>query len=69
MSDTTHIIDGKENPAFKPGEDVKVSGVYDELDEDGKATGRGATCTAGEPFPPTEDNGYAWRLREPSNME
>lgn len=65
----THVIDGKANPTFKPGEEVEVSGVYDELDGEGNWTGRGATCTHGEPFPPTEDNGFTWRLREPSNME
>lgn len=64
-----HIIDGVLNPTFKPRAKVKVSGIYEQLDEKGKPVGQSATCTKGERFPPTLDNGFTWRLREASNLE
>ena len=38
--------------AYKPGEIVKVSGIYSVVHEDGKNTFE-VTCVEGEHFPPT----------------
>lgn len=66
---TDYIIDGVTNPTFVPGEQVQVSGIYDQLDDQGNPVGQSATCTEGEVFPPTLDNAFTWRLREASNLE
>jgi hypothetical protein len=38
--------------SFKPGQIVKVSGIYSVVNEDGKGTFE-VTCLEGEHFPPT----------------
>lgn len=38
--------------AYKPGERVKVSGIYSVVQDDGKDTFE-VTCVEGEHFPPT----------------
>jgi hypothetical protein len=47
---------------FKPGETCPVSGQYELVDETGQGTEIERTVTAGEPFPPTEEAGWTFRL-------
>jgi hypothetical protein len=50
---------------FKPGTRVKTSGLYQEIDTKGSPIDRDqATCTKGEPFPPTNAKGHRWVLVE-----
>jgi hypothetical protein len=54
---------------YRPGQIVPVgdSGIYAEVNRFSVCTGRNATCVSGEPFPPTDDNGYGWVLIQRSN--
>jgi hypothetical protein len=52
---------------YVPGQVVLISGIYAELDRSGLRTLRNATCTKGEVFPPTRDNGYGWVLLQRTN--
>lgn len=47
-----------------PGDRVEVSGVYVQWNGLGGSLERRATCTAGEPFPPTDEEGFYWQLEE-----
>lgn len=52
---------------YRPGQTVPVSGIYAEVTKSGAPTGRNAVATEGEPFSPTQGNGYGWVLIQPSN--
>ena len=47
----------------KPGEEVEISGLYRQYTPDPKRV----TCTKGEPFPPTTEDGSYWMLEEATN--
>jgi hypothetical protein len=53
-------------PIYRPGQTVPRSGQYGVCDRLGIYLGREATCTRGEPFPPTRPGTaeYGWRLRD-----
>jgi hypothetical protein len=46
---------------YRPGQIVPQSGIYEELTTGGVKVTE-VTCVKGEPFPPTEWNGYHYRL-------
>jgi len=52
---------------YKPGNIVPASGVYAELTAIWILTGRNVTCVQGEAFPPTQYDGYGYRLVYVSN--
>jgi YjzC-like protein len=50
---------------YKPGQKVQRSGLYQELDANSNPIDADqATCTKGEPFPPTNTKGHRWTLVE-----
>lgn len=54
---------------FAPGQAVPESGVYRQVDPSLDPVGEFATCVKGEPFPPTNGQGYCWALDAPTDGE
>lgn len=53
---------------FRPGETVPASGIYQMRDsEDGDI--REVTCVEGEPFPPTDESGGYFVIKQVANPE
>jgi hypothetical protein len=46
---------------YRPGQTVPQSGIYEEQTIYGSRVTE-VTCVKGEPFPPTESNGYHYQL-------
>ena len=59
-------MSGLTGPIYRPGQTVPQSGQYGVCNSAGSYLGREATCTKGEPFPPTRagTSEYGWRLRD-----
>lgn len=54
---------------YSPGETVPDSGIYVQVDLDGNDTPHDATCVKGEPFPPTQQEGFRWKARRLTHAE
>jgi len=54
-----------------PGETVKISGQYVQMARNGRIMldGREATLVAGEPGPPTEREGWRWKMVDATRHE
>jgi len=54
-----------------PGETVKISGQYVQMARNGRIMldGREATLVAGEPAPPTEREGWRWKMVDATKHE
>lgn len=48
---------------YRPGQTAPVSGIYEIVDDRGKATGAERAVAKGDPFPPTAEAGYGYRLK------
>lgn len=53
---------------YKPGETVEDSGIYDQFDSE-DILQEPVTCSAGEPFPPTNSTGGYFKLRQATKGE
>lgn len=55
---------------YRPGETCPRSGIYAEVNRQGKRTGERVTSVKGEPFPPppTEETGCMYVLDVPTNI-